>query len=168
MTQMASKTKGTPAFKVGDNVVYPTQGAGRIIGQVEKIVAGEAKQYFEIELMKGSMRVNVPVDRPEAVGLRRITDAKRIPGLLGELKTNLELPEGWTPRHRREQQLLAEGDIFVIAQLVGTLSRRDFEKPLSVTERRIMDEARHMVATEVAMATGVSVEEADERIGKAL
>jgi hypothetical protein len=31
-----------------------------------------------------------------------------------------------------------------------------------------MDEARHMVATEVAMATGISVEEADERIGKAL
>lgn len=166
MTQPTAKKD--VKFKVGDTVVYPTQGAGRIIGQVEKVIAGQAKQYFEIELMKGSMRVNVPVDRPEAVGLRRITEAKRIPELISCLKTEVDLPEGWTPRHRREQTLLAEGDIFRIAELVGTLYRRDLEKPLSVTERRIMDEARQMVATEVAMSLDVPLEQADEKIGKAL
>ena len=166
MTQMT--TKKDVKFKVGDTVVYPTQGAGRIIGEVEKVIAGQAKQYFEIELMKGSMRVNVPVDRPEAVGLRRITEAKHIPELISCLKTEVDLPEGWTPRHRREQTLLAEGDIFRIAELVGTLYRRDLEKPLSVTERRIMDEARQMVATEVAMSLDVPLEQADEKIGSAL
>ena len=38
------------AFKVGDSVVYPTQGAGRIVGQVERIIAGKTNYYFESTL----------------------------------------------------------------------------------------------------------------------
>jgi CarD family transcriptional regulator len=157
------------AFQVGDTVVYPTQGAGKIIARVEKAVAGQTNEYFEIELMKGSMRVHVPVGSPERVGLRRITDAKLIPELLKGLgEPDLELPAGWTPRHRREQLLLAEGNIFTIAQLVGTLHRRDVEKTLSATERKLMDDARHMVSTEVAMSLDIPLSDAEARISSAL
>jgi CarD family transcriptional regulator len=69
-------------FKVGDHVVYPSQGAGKIIGMVERPVLGVAQPFFEIELMKGSMSVLVPVAQAERVGLRRITVAKLIPELL--------------------------------------------------------------------------------------
>ncbi len=157
------------AFQVGDTVVYPTQGAGKIIARVEKAYAGQTNEYFEIELMKGSMRVHVPVSSPERVGLRRITDASRITELLSNLSLpDLELPAGWTPRHRREQLLLAEGNIFTIAQLVGTLHRRDIEKTLSATERKLMDDARHMVSTEIAMSLDIPLPDADAKIVKAL
>ena len=173
MTQTVNSASSTAAsgvaFKVGDNVVYPTQGAGVIVGEVERVVGGQRQEYLEIELMKGGMRVMVPKGQGERVGLRRITDTDRVPDLVAELiAPDLDLPAGLTPRHRKEQNLLAEGDIFKIARLVGTLHRRDIERALSVTERRVLDEARHMVATELAVALKLSLEEAHERIDAAL
>jgi CarD family transcriptional regulator len=157
------------SFKVGDHVVYPSQGAGKIVGMQERIVLGAPQQFFEIELMKGSMSVLVPVNQAERVGLRRITVAKRIPELLENLHPpDLELPAGWTPRHRKEQLLISEGDIFSVAKLVGTLQRRDLEKALSATERKIMDDARHMVTTEIAMSLEISLDEATKKITAAL
>ncbi len=162
-------TTPSAAFKVGDSVVYPTQGAGRIVGQVERIVAGQTNHYFEIELVKGSTKVLVPVGQGERIGLRRITDESRVPELLEGLRPpDLDLPVGWTPRHRKEQQILAEGDIFRIARMVGTLARRDIEKALSATEHKMMEDARHMVATEIALALDIPLEEAIARIGRSL
>jgi CarD family transcriptional regulator len=60
------------------------------------------------------------------------------------------------------------GDIFQVAKLVGTLQRRDNEKALSATERKIMDDARHMVTTEIAMSLEISLEEATKKISSAL
>jgi CarD family transcriptional regulator len=157
------------AFKVGDSVVYPTQGAGRIVGEVERNIAGKTNNYFEIELVKGSTKVLIPVGQSQTIGLRRITEEKRVPELLQELSLpDLELPLGWTPRHRREQQIIAEGDIFRIARLVGTLARRDVERSLSATEHKMMEDARHMVATEIALALDIPLEEANARIGRAM
>jgi CarD family transcriptional regulator len=150
-------TMPSTIFKVGDSVVSPAQGAGRIVAQIERQVAGKTFPYFEIELVKGS------------TGLRRITDAKQIPDLMNELRQpDIDLPAGWTPRHRREQQILAEGDIFKIAHMVGTLYRRDIEKSLSNTEHKMLEDARSMVVTEIALSLDISLEEANARIEKAL
>jgi CarD family transcriptional regulator len=157
------------AFQVGDTVVYPTQGAGKIIARVTRTIAGQNNEYFEIELLKGSMRVHVPVASPERVGLRRITPKGDIPALIEKLAPpDLDLPAGWTPRHRKEQLLLAEGNIYTIAQLVGTLHRRDIEKTLSATERKMMDDARQMVVTEVAMSLEITLSDAESKVSSAL
>ena len=156
-------------FKVGDNVVYPTQGAGRIVDEVERVIGGKTMQFFELELLKGSTKVLIPKGQETRVGLRLITDSGRVPELLELLRgPTLDLPEGWTPRHRQETTILSQGDIFQIAQLTGTLYRRDIERALSATERRVLDDARHMVVTEIAMALGVSLEEAGETIERTL
>ena len=47
-------------FKIGDNVVYPTQGAGRIVDEVERVIGGKTMQFFELELLKGSTKVLIP------------------------------------------------------------------------------------------------------------
>jgi CarD family transcriptional regulator len=162
-------TMPSTIFKVGDSVVSPAQGAGRIVAQIERQVAGKTFPYFEIELVKGSTRVLIPIADGDRNGLRRITDAKQIPELMNELKQpDIDLPNGWTPRHRREQQILAEGDIFKIAHMVGTLYRRDIEKSLSNTEHKMLEDARSMVVTEVALSLDISLEEANTRIEKAL
>lgn len=156
-------------FKVGDSVVYPTQGAGKIVGQVERVIAGKTNRYFEIELVKSSTKVLIPVGQGERIGLRQITEEKRVPELLTELSSpDLDLPVGWTPRHRREQQILAEGDIFKIARMVGTLARRSIERQLSATEQKMLDDARQMVAMEISLSLDIPLEEANARIGRAM
>ncbi|HEX2864686.1 MAG TPA: CarD family transcriptional regulator [Deinococcales bacterium] len=171
MTQLTSGSFDTPdetEFSIGDRVVYRSQGAGEIVAQVEREVGGKTLQYLQIQLMKGGMSLMVPLGQGDRVGLRRVTSVDRLPELLAAMRQEIDLPAGWTPRHRREQLLLSEGDVFRVAQLVGTLTRRDLEKPLSVTERRILDDARQMVATEVAMARRITLSDAQAEVEAAL
>ncbi|MBB6097429.1 CarD family transcriptional regulator [Deinobacterium chartae] len=152
-------------LNVGDSVVYPNHGAGKILGVSEREVMGRTQDYFEIELLQSGMQVSVPVNHADTLGLRRITPQDEIPRLLSAFtEPDLDLPAAWTPRHRREQALLQEGDVFKIARLVGTLYRRALGRSLAVTERAIFDEAKRMIATEVAVALGLDLKEAEGRI----
>ncbi len=149
--------------------MYPTQGAGRIVGETKRTIAGKTQVCLEIELLRGSMKVLVPLAQADKVGLRRITDKRHVPKLLRSLNApDLKLAEVWTPRHRQEQLILSEGSIFEVAELVGTLSRRDFAKPLSGSERRVLDDAKQMVLTEIAVAVGLELTEAEAKVNAAL
>lgn len=156
-------------LNVGDSVVYPNHGAGVIQGISNREVMGKEQTYFEIELLKGGMQVSVPVAHAATLGLRHVTLASQIPALLEAFNPpDLDLPSAWTPRHRKEQQILQEGDIERIARLVGTLHRRAYERTLAVTERAIFDEAKRIIVTEVAVALGVIQEAAVEYVDQAL
>ncbi|GEM45280.1 CarD family transcriptional regulator [Deinococcus cellulosilyticus] len=153
------------SLNVGDNVVYPSHGAGTIMGLSELEVMGRTQNYFEIELLKTGMQVRVPVDHAERLGLRRITPVDEIPRLLGQLVLpDMDLPAAWTPRHRREQTIMQEGNIYTIAHLVGTLHRRAQLRSLAVTERAIYEEAKHILVTEVMVALHLSFEDAKAKL----
>ena len=61
-------------FSIGDKVVYPVHGAGIVEAIEEKEVLGELKQYYVLKLFDGEMRVMVPVDAVQGVGLRSVSD----------------------------------------------------------------------------------------------
>lgn len=151
----------TLSLNIGDSVVYPSHGAGVIRGISDQVVMGREQSYFELELFKGGMQVKVPIAYASTLGLRRITPVGELPELLLSFGLpDLDLPAAWTPRHRKEQGILQEGDIYKIARLVGTLHRRMQIRNLAVTERAIYDEAKKIVATEVAVSKGIDVKEA--------
>jgi CarD family transcriptional regulator len=152
-------------LNVGDHVVYPNHGAGVIMRLSQREVMGKRQAYFEIELLKGGLQVMVPLARAQQLGLRRITAAENIPALLSAFDPpDIDLPVAWTPRHRREQNLLSEGDIFKIAQLVGTLHRRSHQRSLAVTERAIYEEAKSIIVTEMAVALTIPVSSAEAQV----
>jgi len=61
-------------FNVGDKIVYPMHGAGTIDAIEEKEVLGEKKQYYIIN-MPGQVKVMVPTDHAESMGVRNIIDS---------------------------------------------------------------------------------------------
>lgn len=155
----------TFSLNIGDSVVYPSHGAGVIHNISDHVVMGKQQSYFEIELLKSGMQVKVPVVHAQNLGLRLITPSSELPELLSSFaKPDLDLPVAWTPRHRREQTILQDGNIYIIAQLVGTLHRRMQIRNLAVTERAIYDEAKKIIATEVAVSKSIEIKKAIEEI----
>ena len=60
-------------FKVGDKVVYPMHGAGKIQSIEERAIGDEIQSYYIIK-MPGEVKVMVPTAKAEANGLRYIID----------------------------------------------------------------------------------------------
>ena len=56
-------------FNVGDFIVYPMHGAGTIDAIEEKDILGEKQSYYILK-MPGEVKVMVPTDKAEQIGVR--------------------------------------------------------------------------------------------------
>ncbi len=152
-------------FQVGDTVVYPSQGGGRIDEITTREVLGKTHKYLKLSFIRGDMDVLVPLDKSDEVNLRHAIKKDDIEKLFDTmLSPNMDLPLQWPPRHRFELEILAEGEAFQLANLLGTLTQRDLEKGLADTEREIMERSRDMLASEIAVVKGISFKEAASEI----
>ena len=159
----------TLTFKVGDSVVYPSQGAGRVDEIATRVILGESHEYLKISFVRGDMDVLVPLKKGQEVGLRHTISEGDLTAVWDAMtKGKLELPAQWPPRYRAEQEILATGDAFALARLIGTLAERDLEKGLAATEREILEGAKVSLASELAVVQNMSFSDAQTQISKKL
>ncbi len=152
-------------FKVGDNVVYPSQGAGVVEEKTTREVLGETQEYLKISFIRGDMDVLVPLRKGQEVGLRYTINSEEIPQLFESLsRADLSLPTQWPPRYRTEQEILAAGSAYELARLIGVLAKRDLEKGLAATEREVYESAKNMLASELAVVQEISLREAETQL----
>ena len=152
-------------FKVGDKVVYPSQGAGVIDEVTTREVLGEKHEYLKIVFIRGDMEVLVPLKKGQEVGLRHTIGKKEVKQLEDTVvKGDLSLPDQWPPRYRAEQDILAAGNAYDLAKLIGVLALRDLEKGLAATEREVMETAKEMLISELAVVQGKTFEESKEKL----
>jgi len=142
-------------------VVYPSQGAGTIDEKTKRQVLGEEHEYLKIVFIRGDMEVLVPLKKGQEVGLRH-TIGKEEVGQINDalVKADLTLPDQWPPRYRAEQEILATGNAYDLAKLIGVLAKRDQEKGLAATEREVMETAKEMLISELAVVQGQTFAEA--------
>jgi len=152
-------------FDVGDVVVYPHHGAGVIEGICEKSVEGETKTYFVLRMCQGNLKVMVPADNTLQVGLRSVIskeEADKVFDILSDKQS--PMPSNWNHRYKKNRDKLRSGDIFQVAEVVRNLTLRDIEKGLSSGEKRMLNQARDILASELMYAVEVEVDEAQRMI----
>ena len=144
-------------FSIGDKVVYPMHGAGVIKTIEEKKILGDIKSYYILHIAHGSMQVMVPVDGA-ATGLRYIVD----PSSIDRVKAVLEgestpMDENWNRRNRANMDKLKTGDICQVAEVVRNLLRIDRVKKLSTGEKKLLQNARQVLASEISLVLEIDV-----------
>lgn len=152
-------------FQVGDNVVYPSQGAGVVEETTTREVLGETQEYLKIVFVRGDMEVLVPMRKGQEVGLRHTVGSDEIQQVFEALaKADLSLPTQWPPRYRAEQDILSAGSAYDLARLIGVLAKRDIEKGLAATEREVLENAKSMLASELAVVQKLSLADAAQQL----
>ncbi len=152
-------------FQVGDKIAYPMHGAGVIRGIKEEEVHGETVKYYDVDLPHSEMKILVPVDKCENVGLRHIISEDLIDGVLDVLSAESEpMDSAWNRRFRENTDKLHTGDIHIIAGVVRDLRRNDKVKRLSMGERKLLNSAKQILESELALASGKTIEEIDETV----
>jgi len=149
-------------FKVGDRVVYPLQGAGIIEKIEEHKIMDKIHKYYVIKLAAYDMRIMVPVELEDKVGLRKIVGKEEFEKVYEILKgKNIEVSSDWKKRYTTSLEKMKEGSVFNVADVAKSLYERGRQKTLSIGEKRLFDNACTLLATELAYIQGIKVEEAD-------
>ena len=146
-------------FNVGDFIVYPMHGAGTIDAIEEKDILGEKQSYYILK-MPGEVKVMVPTDKAEQIGVRNIIDkssASKVFEILEEDETEMSM--NWNKRYRDNMEKMKSGDIYEVADVVRNLSFKQKEKGLSTGEKKMLINAKQILVSELVLAEHSSYEE---------
>lgn len=152
-------------FNIGDKVVYPMHGAGIIEAIEEKEILGDKKKYYVMNIAVGDMKVMIPMDNVQKVGLRDVIEKGAVDTVFEILASPDEAPNvNWNRRYRANMEKIKSGDIYEVAEVVRNLTIRDAEKGLSTGERKMLDTARQILVSELVIAQNSTKEEVEDAI----
>ena len=156
-------------FSIGDKVVYPMHGAGMVESIEEKQILGETRSYYIVRIKHGNMQVMVPVNGAEAVGLRGIVGSPDLEAVYKELKAeSTPMDENWNRRNRENMDKLKTGDLCRVAEVIRNLTRVDRVKKLSTGEKKLLNNARQILSSEMMMVLGIEEQAALDMIDQAI
>lgn len=140
-------------FKVGDKIVYPMHGAGVIEAIEYKELMGSDKEFYILKLPIKNMKVMIPTDNAENLGVRRVVDKGVFNDVIDLLSQNKEvMPDNWNRRYRANLEKVKTGDIFEVAQVVRNLEILDREKGLSTGERKMLSNSKQILVSELTLS----------------
>ena len=152
-------------FSIGDMIYYPRHGAGIIEGIEEKEVLGEKCKYYVIRIALGDMKVMVPISKTEFHGIRNITSKDRIDDIYNILSGETScMCKNWSKRYRENEAIIRKGDIFEISELVKNLTVADRGKKLSTGEKRMLENVRQLLVSELMLMLDEPYEKIEEKV----
>lgn len=140
-------------LNVGDKVVYPMHGAGVIAGIEQCEVLGEDKSYYVLRLPMGSLKVMIPVDNAENIGLRDVISDEQVQEVMQVLRSKPERMTGsWNKRFHANLERMKTGNLCDVAAVARNLIRQDKQRRISSGEKRLMDLAKQILVSELVYA----------------
>ena len=154
-------------MNIGDKVVYPMHGAGEITGIEEQEVGGVTQSYYILRLPMGSMKLMLPVDKIEEIGLRDIIDESKLEELKEVLSGESDMAQGsWNKRFHLTLDRLKTGDVLEVAAVVRNLTRQNLKKKIPSGERRLMDLSRQILISELVYVLDKNPDEVTDWVDK--
>ena len=149
-------------YDIGDKVVYPMHGAGTIVEKEEKKILGELREYYVLNIPSVDMKIMIPVDNCEKIGVRDVIskeEVETVVGVLGGETTPME--SNWNRRYRETMEKLKTGDVMQVAEVVRNLTRSDRKKRLSTGEKKMLTNAKQILVSEMVLAGDMDAESAE-------
>jgi RNA polymerase-interacting CarD/CdnL/TRCF family regulator len=151
-------------FQIGDWVVCPAFGVGRIVGLAAKsLLADESRLYFEITGEVGT--VWVQADQSAAGGLRHLTHQSE----LGHFRQVLRgrpavLNSDFRQRRLDVREQMRRGTLQALCEVVRDLRGRAWVKPLGENDAHALQKSSDALYREWAAADRVSLEQATTEV----
>jgi len=154
-------------YKVGDAVFYPAAGVGVIESQEDVFLTGQLEPCFVIRILESGATIKVPLANMEPNGIRPLLDGKKVKDLFKVLSgsgKSRSTAGNQMERCRELARKVNAGSCMEIGEVVRDLLRWKTQKGLSFEEVRLLQTGCNHLAREVAVATGISPEDAIHRI----
>ena len=147
------------SFDVGDYVVYPKHGVGRVVELQSTEIAGTSLDLYVLRFEKERMTLRVPVGKVEAIGMRKLSSDKTLKEAMHTLTGKPKVKRTmWSRRAQEYEAKINSGDLVSIAEVTRDLFRPDDQPEQSYSERQIFEAASSRLARELA-----AMEKTDEK-----
>ena len=156
-------------FHIGDKVVYPNHGVGIIEQISSRTIGASVEKFYLLKIKSSSLKVMVPFHNVNSVGLRRVVRNGEIQKILdfltdGECLNNAD----WKYRFKENSERMRTGSLLEVASVLKGLLMLNQSKPLSFREKKMLERARYLLVSELAMAKNCEERVIEELLSKAL
>ena len=166
---MTTTKKSSVSFTVGEAVVYPAHGVGRITALEEQEAAGFALQVFVVYFEHNKMTLRIPVKKAADGALRKIAGPALVEKALEVLSGRARPKRGmWSRRAQELEAKLKSGELMAVAEVVRDLYRAPEQAESSYSERTLYEAAVEILGREVAAVHGSTSTEAQRLIEQSL
>ena len=155
-------------YKQGDLTVYPAHGVGVIERIESQEISGCRQDFYVIRILDNDMKIMVPTQNADSVGLRELIGQKEVPKLYSILKKRDIVIDNqtWNRRYREYMDKIKTGSVFEVAEVYRDLLILKEEKDLSFGERKMLDTARSLLVKEISLAKKVEETQIEKDLDK--
>ncbi len=156
-------------YKVGNYVVYPTHGVGKIMAEETQMIGDIELRMLVISFEKDKMTLRVPLSRASAAGLRPVSSTEQMRKVFLTLKSRARTSRGmWSRRAQEYETKINSGNIHFIAEVVRDLHQNVDQSERSYSERMIYESALARLVGELAACEGTDYKTATDKLMKLL
>jgi RNA polymerase-interacting CarD/CdnL/TRCF family regulator len=159
----------TQQLEVGQRIVHRRYGAGTVVRVRKGRKDEEFERYYVLDIPSRDLKVHLPVNSEQQMDLRKLASKAKIGracSLLSEQPA--DLPKDYRERRALISEALEEGTVIALAQVIRDLVGLKNRKSLSTLESTWLTNAKRRLAGELALVTGVDLNQAVQRIERAL
>jgi len=157
------------SFQVGDKVVYPNHGVGIIEQISSRTIGPSVEKFYMLRIKASSLKVMVPFRNVENVGLRRVVRNGEVQKVLDYLTDGkCESQADWKYRYKENCDKMRTGSLLEVACVLKGLLQLGQAKPLSFREKKMLERARYLLVSELAMARNCDETEIEALLSKTL
>jgi len=160
---VAAASADTTIPSTGEVLTHPVHGPVRIVSTCTRTVRGTERDYVDLEVIGDEMRISVPADGKDVVGLRALLGEAEIVELIAQLGEPIPAPEkkaSWAHRIKSLQMQLQTGRLTDRVEVIRSIVRDSGGTPSSLAERNLLKQAIDPLASEIAIARSVPREDA--------
>jgi CarD family transcriptional regulator len=156
-------------FKKGDKVIYPNHGIGVVEGVLDTTIGGSKQSLYRLRILSNDSTVMIPVANTTEVGMRPVATKREVDKLFRILRDgSIDTYGDWKGRYQENSEKMRTGSIVEVASVYKNLMLLSQHKPLSYRERKMLDKARYLIVSEVALVANLSEEAAEKKLDKAV
>jgi RNA polymerase-interacting CarD/CdnL/TRCF family regulator len=135
---------------------------------VKRVVGGKLTEFHNWIVLESGGEFLVPIDKPQAGGIRRLLGKSEIPKLLAHLKKATRSAEKWNQRTKENSRLFSSGSAFDLAEIVGSMSELRESKRLQPSDRQTLERAKKLLVCEISEVMGETKSAAEEKVDRIL
>ena len=156
-------------FHIGDKVVYPNHGVG-IVEQISSRTFGTTvEKFYLLKIKSSSLKVMVPFHNVGSVGLRRVVKNGEVQRILDYLTDgDCANSADWKDRFKENSEKMRTGSLLEVAAVLKSLLMLNQSKPLSFREKKMLERARYLLVSELAMAKNLEEPAVEDMLTRAL
>jgi len=156
-------------FLVGQIAVYPNHGLCEVEKIVSKPIEGENKKFYCLRVMDNGMKVMVPSERTQELGLRPTIREKEVAKLFKHLQSSkITVYNSWKGRFKDNTERMRTGSLYDVVEVLKSLVFLSQKKELSFREKRMLEKARYLLVSEIAQVEGVEPMKIEDKLDEAI